>query len=98
MTRLLGVESRLLFPGNQSIQRPARWPPGFPRDCRQDLHVRTAPAVNSRECTGIRLFSRLLRRGWEERPGHTVRDRVVVYEVMTDDLEPNHHRPVLIRS
>jgi hypothetical protein len=25
---------------------------------------------------------------WEEQPGHTVREQVVVYEVMADNLEP----------
>jgi hypothetical protein len=37
---------------------------------------------------GLTAYTRAPATGmWEERPGHPVRDQVVVYEVMTEDLE-----------
>jgi len=37
---------------------------------------------------GLTAYTRAPATGiWEEQPGHTVRDQVVVYEVMTDQLE-----------
>ena len=37
---------------------------------------------------GLTAYTRAPATGiWEEQPGHTVRDQVVVYEVMTDDLD-----------
>jgi hypothetical protein len=37
---------------------------------------------------GLTAYTRAPATGiWEERPGHPVQDQVVVYEVMTEDLE-----------
>lgn len=37
---------------------------------------------------GLTAYTRAPATGmWEEQPGHTVRDQVVVYEVMTENLE-----------
>jgi hypothetical protein len=38
---------------------------------------------------GLTAYTRAPATGlWEEHPGHTVRDQVIVYEVMADELEP----------
>jgi hypothetical protein len=38
---------------------------------------------------GLTAYTRAPATGiWEEQPGHAVQDQVVVYEVMTEDLEP----------